>query len=111
MPRAITCVTHGKYKIYWTGWRHVNPYLLVMIAQWYAVSESEDAAFVASYPGTVARNGCVDHAFDCTMQRDQICVIPSTPYKVKNRIKAELLYRLVKFLDEHDQEIANAETQ
>jgi len=100
MPRAITCVNHGKWKVYWTGWRHVRFDMLILIGQWYAVSHGGRPICYASYPGAVGKLDCEDHLLEVCKQRGQIEVLPSTPYKVKCKIKQELLFKLTGYLDE-----------
>lgn len=99
MPKAITCVRHGKWKLYWTGWRHVSFNMLILIGQWYAVRDGTDRIFYATYPGQCGEMGTVEEIFDTSRQSDQINVVPSTSFKIKCRIKGELLLALVKHLD------------
>jgi len=101
MPKAITCVKHGRWKLYWTGWRHVQCNMLLLVAQWYAVCEDTVKVFYASYPGQVGEMFASDSMCEVTREPDQIAVLPSTPHKTKCRIKGELLLKLVNYLDEH----------
>lgn len=104
MPRAITCVKHEKWKLYWTGWRHATCHGVQLIAQWYAVHETAHRMIVAPTSGPISIIEAPDSVFRIDRQPNQSVVLPSTPYNRKCKIKAELLLALVKFIDNHDAE-------
>lgn len=105
MPKAITCVRHGKWKLYWTGWRYYGATHLILVAQWYALANDVEGIYYASHPGNTAHVDSPDLYLDITRYPGQILVLPSTPHKTKCEIKAKTLLRLVECIDARDKQL------